>query len=257
MSLEQFSYVIDTVANYTDYVLLHVKGEPLMHKDLKEILSICAKATLNVNITTNGTLLDKNIETLTAYPVRQISVSLHSIYVNAGIDYNTYLQNIMSAYRILNEKTNTLISLRLWNLDETNANNDQRQRNEYIIKYIENEFNLDYSIRTVLSEGKGHLLTDRTFLNIDYEFQWPNLHNDYCNSNGYCYGLKNQLAILCDGTVVPCCLDGEGIINLGNIFSESLETIISSTRSQNIINGFNSRKSTEDLCNHCSYKSRF
>jgi radical SAM protein with 4Fe4S-binding SPASM domain len=66
-----------------------------------------------------------------------------------------------------------------------------------------------------------------------------------------------MLAILADGTVTPCCLDGEGIIALGNLETSSLENIIASSRYRAFLQGMNDRKPTEALCRSCSYKQRF
>ena len=75
--------------------------------------------------------------------------------------------------------------------------------------------------------------------------------------HGYCYGLKDQLAILVDGTVVPCCLDDEGSMKLGNIFEQSLDDIINGERARRIIEGFQKRIAVEELCQKCSYKNQF
>ena len=98
--------------------------------------------------------------------------------------------------------------------------------------------------------------SDNLYLDKQEEFVWPSLDNDYYNEIGTCYALKDQLAILVDGTVVPCCLDSDGVINLGNIYKENLEDIINSNRYQTMKIGFCNRKVTEELCKKCSFKDR-
>ena len=97
-------------------------------------------------------------------------------------------------------------------------------------------------------------LGNNLYLNKDYEFIWPSFNNSLDN-DGFCYGLKTHIGILSDGTVVPCCLDSEGIVNLGNIFLEDLETILTKERTKKIINGFKNNKRIESLCRHCSFKN--
>jgi radical SAM protein with 4Fe4S-binding SPASM domain len=63
--------------------------------------------------------------------------------------------------------------------------------------------------------------------------------------------------VLCDGTVVPCCLDGNGVMALGNIFDTPLSEILSTPRATAIFEGFNRRIAVEELCKHCNYKERF
>ena len=73
----------------------------------------------------------------------------------------------------------------------------------------------------------------------------------------FCHGLRQQIAVLCDGTVVPCCLDSEGQLALGNLFSQPLEEILASPRARAIVDGFSRRTPSEALCRRCGYARRF
>ena len=73
----------------------------------------------------------------------------------------------------------------------------------------------------------------------------------------FCHGLRRQLAVLCDGTVVPCCLDGEGELALGNLFRQELEDILRGERAAAIQAGFDARRPVEALCRRCGYAERF
>ena len=100
-------------------------------------------------------------------------------------------------------------------------------------------------------------LSKNVFLKFDKVFDWPNLKSNSVNENGFCYGLRTQLGILVDGTVVPCCLDNEGQIVLGNIFNQNLEEILNSKLAKNIYDGFSNRKCYAELCKHCGYIQKF
>ena len=100
-------------------------------------------------------------------------------------------------------------------------------------------------------------IAERVFINQDYEFQWPALHEEEDDGKGFCHGLRNQAGILANGTVIPCCLDGEGIINLGNINNDSFSNIIEGERATNIVDGFSRRVAVEELCRKCGYRKRF
>lgn len=142
--------------------------------------------------------------------------------------------------RKINKKT--YFVYRYWTLNETNKNYISLKK---IIKKIYNiELNNEMNIK----------LGNNLYLNKDYEFIWPSFNNSLDN-DGFCYGLKTHIGILSDGTVVPCCLDSEGIVNLGNIFLEDLETILTKERTKKIINGFKNNKRIESLCRHCSFKN--
>lgn len=259
MSIKTFEEILDQIGPYTDYIYLHVKGEPLLHPEIDKFLDLSYEKGLKVNITTNGTLINKAKDKLITKPaLRQINFSLHSFDGNeGGGDKDSYIANIISFTKEALESTNMLISLRLWNLDRDNVTNLQRQRNRHMLEIIEKEFNLAYKVEEKIIPGRGVKISDRLYLNQDYEFKWPSLEEDEDTGSGFCYGLRNQVAILVDGTVVPCCLDGEGVINLGNINNTSFSQIIEGERANNLFNGFSRGKVVEELCKKCGYRKRF
>lgn len=259
MRVEDFERILEQVEPFTDHVYLHLKGEPLLHPNLPELLDLCSKRSLNVNITTNGTLLGKVKEKIIMKPaIRQINISLHSFDANeSGSTMEEYLKGILDFTKEAMEKTNIIIALRLWNLDQSNSTNAERQRNRYLLSLIEEFFKLTYKIEEKITNSRGVKLTERVFLNQDYEFKWPGLQEEDYGSRGSCYGLRDQIGILADGTVVPCCLDGEGIVNLGNIYQQTFSEIIHGERVENILEGFSKRELREELCRRCGYRSRF
>ena len=119
-----------------------------------------------------------------------------------------------------------------------------------ILDYINNKYNTNIEYY----EGyQSTALEDNVFLAFNKEFEWPNMNREVISELGYCYALKDHIGILVDGTVVPCCLDSEGIIKLGNIYNETLEDIINSNRYQNMLNGFKNKHKCEELCKRCNF----
>lgn len=259
MKLQEFSHILEQIKPHTDYIYLHVKGEPFLHPEIDKFLDLSFQKGFKVNITTNGTLIREVKNKIINKPaLRQINFSLHSFDGNEGnSDKDEYVNNIISFTKEALEHTNIIISFRLWNLDEDNLTNLQRERNAHILKIIQREFNLDYKIEERVSPGRGIKIQDRLYLNQDHEFQWPGLDKEEDDGRGFCYGLRNQIAILVDGTVVPCCLDGEGIINLGNVHETNFSKIIESDRAKNIYNGFTRKEAVEELCRKCGYRKKF
>lgn len=244
ISLEKLEKLLTNINDYTDYVYLHVKGEPLLHPNFKEVLDLCEKYNKKVNITTNGTLLKEREKELTHPAVRQINISLHS--ENKKVNY---LQDIFETVGKLKEK---IVIYRFWTMD----NNFLDEKSTEIVNKINYYYDLSPEFVEKVKLEKHIKIRDNLYIDKANEFIWPNLENDHYNEVGTCYALKDQLAILVDGTVVPCCLDSDGIINLGNIYNQSLEEIINSERYQNIKNNFSNRKACEELCKHCSFKDR-
>jgi radical SAM protein with 4Fe4S-binding SPASM domain len=259
MTEATFKQILDQIKPFTDYIYLHVKGEPLLHPQLGCFLDISVEKGFKVNITTNGTLIDKVADTLLIKPaVRQINFSLHSFDGNQQeLSRDSYIDSILNFSRRAILESNAILSLRLWNLDEALLTEDQRKKNLEIIHKIEEHFQLSYKIQGILSEAKALKLGKHVYLNQDYEFQWPDLKAEEDFEKGSCYGLRNQVAILVDGTVVPCCLDGEGIINLGNIHQEKFSNIINGERAENMRLGFCNHTVVEELCRKCGYRKRF
>lgn len=259
MSIELFTYILDQIKDYTDYIYLHVKGEPLLHPDIGRLLDLSHEKGFKVNITTNGTLINRVKDILIKKPgIRQINFSLHSFDGNEmKLDKKEYINNIIGFIKEANGISDIIISMRLWNLEENSVSNAERKRNKDILEIIEREFNLSYRIQEKVQPSRGIMIADRVYLNHEYQFQWPDLSLDEDNGLGFCYGLRNQLAILVDGTVVPCCLDGEGVINLGNIKTNYFSDIIENERARKIYEGFSNRLAVEELCRKCGYRKRF
>ncbi len=259
MKLETFHSILDQIKTYTDYIYFHVKGEPLLHPDIDKFLDICSEKGFKVNITTNGTRINKVKDKLIAKPaLRQVNFSLHSFDGNEGSnDKEEYIDNILSFVQEALDQSEVLISLRLWNLEENNVANLEKKRNNELLETIEKEFKLPYKIQEKVVPGRGVKIADRVYLNQDHQFQWPDLKEQEDDGIGFCYGLRNQIAVLVDGTVVPCCLDGEGVISLGNFSKTPFSEIIESERASSIINGFSRREAVEELCKKCGYRKRF
>ena len=62
MSVGEFEHIINKIHNHTNLVALHVKGEPLLHNKLEDILEVLEKYNLKANITTNGTLIKEKMQ---------------------------------------------------------------------------------------------------------------------------------------------------------------------------------------------------
>lgn len=259
MNIDSFKKTLDEVKPYTDYIYLHLKGEPLLHPNLPEFLDLCAERELKVNITTNGTLLGRIKDKIIGKTyIRQINISLHSFEANEhSITMEEYLKDVLDFTKEALEKTDIIIALRLWNLNPSDASNSERQRNRELLSIIEKYYNLPYKIDEVDAKHRGIKISERLYLNQDIEFKWPSLEEKEYGHKGSCHGLKDQIGILADGTVVPCCLDGEGVVNLGNLHEKSFKSIIEGERAQNILEGFSKGELREELCRKCGYRTRF
>ncbi len=262
IKLETFEEILDKIDPHTNHIYLHVKGEPLLHPKIDLLLDAAHVRGFKVNITTNGTLIAKNRHKLLGKPaLRQMNLSLHSFDGHAGsTDRDGYLADILSFVRDAKQdevSRKVLFSFRLWNLTEDNMTNAARSRNRETLELIEREYGLDYRIEEKVERGKGLKVAENVYLNQDHEFQWPSLTAPEDDGKGFCHALRSHAAILVDGTVVPCCLDGEGVIKLGNVLEQNFSDIVEGERANALVDGFSRREAVEDLCRRCGYRTRF
>lgn len=256
MSVESFEKIIDKIVPYTKHIYLHLMGEPFLNRNLKEFLVVCDKNNIKVNITTNGTLI-KNVKDilLNSKAVRQVNFSLHSFEANdTKITFEEYVDEIINFINLSSEERNIISALRLWNLDaKYKASNNM---NIDILELLKERFNIEDDLRQILNEKNSFKIKNNVYINMGEKFKWPSLKEEEIGERAFCYGLRDHIGILVDGTVVPCCLDSEGSIPLGNIFESNLEEILNSNRAKKIYDGFSNRNAVEELCRKCGFINR-
>lgn len=248
MTAEEFDRVLAKLQGQVNYVYLHVMGEPLLHPQLGTLLALADARGMRVCITTNGTLLSQRGETLlNAANLHKVSVSLHSFEGNDGRDEDeqAYLEGVWSFASKAAEK-GVIVALRLWNDGGADA------RNGEILAFLRAHAAGDWSEK----RDGSFLLQERIYLERAGRFDWPELTAQERGTQ-FCYGLRDQLGVLADGTVVPCCLDHEGDIPLGNLFAQELTEILMSPRACAIREGFSRRAPSEALCRRCGFAARF
>ncbi len=243
---EEFRYLLDRISPWTDYLYFHLMGEPLCHPMLERFLELAGHKGLRVILTTNGTLLSKNRKILLSSPaLHKINVSLHAFEANdLSIPFAQYIRDCLEFGQEAQGKK--IVVYRLWNQGGANELNDQ------IHKWLKESFPEPW-----VTGRQGIAIGNRVFLEYGDKFDWPDLTAQEGAEQMFCYGLRDQIGILCDGTVVPCCLDHDGKLALGNLFQQSMEDILSSEKAQSIYRGFSQRIAVEELCRKCGYARRF
>ena len=258
MNKEEFTYILEQVKPFTDHIYFHLMGEPLLHENIEYFLKESKEKGLHVNLTTNGTLLNKvGYKIINSNAVRQVNISLHSFEANKKtVELEEYLNNVTDFIIKARENSNIICAIRLWNMDSEDLRGENNLNKE-ILKIIEENLGLEFSLSEKLQESNKIKLKDKVYLNMAEKFQWPDIKIDTLGENVFCHGLRNQIGILADGTVVPCCLDSDGNLELGNVFEKTLEDILNGERATNIYNGFSRRVAVESLCQKCGYATRF
>ncbi len=245
MTIEEFEVILDKISGYTEYIYYHLMGEPLTHPDLPEFIEIATKKGFKSMITTNGTLLNQHGDKMLDAGIHKINISVHSFEDGTEEQFENYLKTLVD-FAIKAYNKGVIVVFRLWN------NGFDNGRNHKIIEYLKLNINDNWS-----ENSKGFKLLDKMFLEYGERFSWPDLKADVQGDDVFCYGLRDHIGILSDGTVVPCCLDSDGVIKLGNIFNENLSDILDSKKAKAIKSGFDCRNAVEELCQKCGYAQRF
>lgn len=246
MSVEQFDLVTDRLRGHTDYLYFHLMGEPLLHPELKTLLRLAGEKGFRVMITTNGTLLpERGACLLAASAVHKVNLSLQSFEANPGGQLEAYLAGCID-FAAEAARKGILCEFRLWNRGGLDSLNPK------IREALEAQFPQPWG-----KSRNGWKLAERIWLDPGDRFDWPDLTAQDRGEPCFCYGLRDQIGVLCDGTVVPCCLDHEGDIPLGNLLRQDLDEILASPRVRAIYEGFSRRRAVEELCRRCGYARRF
>lgn len=254
MSVEDFKKVITQAAPLAKEICLHLMGEPLAHPQIKEILKICDENSVKIQLTTNGILIKRYQELLlNSKCIRQVNFSLQSYKDNfPNKDLRQYLIPILGFSLMLQEKRpEVYVNLRLWNVDAESMDNEE------IFQEVEKFYDIEIKRSVDVGNIKSKRIWNRVYLHFDSRFEWPDMEIPYQGDKGRCHGILNHIGIHANGVVVPCCLDKEAQINLGNCLEQDLKEILSSKRAQAMKVGFESNKRVEELCKHCSYITRF
>ena len=241
LTIEEFNTLTDKLRGEINFLYFHLMGEPLLHPRLTEFIAIAREKGFVPIITTNGTLLSK-AHNLTETGLHKIQISLHSQEGNAKENLEEYIRDVME-FSLRAAKNGIIVVLRLWNEGGYNS------KNETIMNHI-----AEHVQRPWTSRYDGWKICENLYLEMDSVFEWPDTERDELSQNeSFCYALRNQIGVLVDGTVVPCCLDHAGAIKLGNLHTQTLGEILSSPRAKAIYDGFTRHEAVEPLCKRCGY----
>ena len=246
MTMAEFDALTDKLQGHTKYIYYHLMGEPLTHPLLPSFIARAKEKGFHSAITTNGTLLATRGEELVKAGVYKVSISVHSFESGTNEDYLRYIGSCLD-FADLASRNGVLVCLRLWNRGYDEG------RNIDTLALMQERF----SGEEWKWSARGARIRDKLHLEYGDRFAWPDLSAPDMGDSVFCYGLKDHFGILVDGSVVPCCLDHNGVITLGNLHEASLDEILTSPRAVSMAKGFSCRKATEELCRRCGYARRF
>lgn len=248
MSESEFDILTDKLCGRTKYLYFHLMGEPMLHPMLPRFIEIARQKGFLPMLTTNGSLISKHGGAILAALPHKINISLHAPAANTAFSDGAYLDRCISFAKDA-ASHGCIVVLRLWNLGTGTDNSE-------ILSRLHSAFTGEWK---EVWGGKSMRLSDRLFLEWGDNFDWPDpsAPERAPSCDAFCYGLRDHIGVLCDGSVVPCCLDADGLLTLGNLFDSELDEILDSTRARAIFDGFSARRAIEPLCRKCGFAKRF
>ena len=257
MPLAFFEHVLEELSAYTKEIAYHMGGDPLALSNLNAYLDMTCKMRFKGMLTTSGYYLrNHDLATLMHPALKQINVSINSYNKNTmSLSFEEYMEPIIKLCQYKHEHNQHLfINLRLWNRDTIQS---ERAFNEKLFVYLEKVFGIPLHVNTLYDEKPRSIrLAEKVLLHFDTYFEWPSLSTPGA-SEGTCLGLSSHFGILSNGVVVPCCLDKDGVMALGDLHVNTLKQILEAPRTKAIVEGFKHHKAVETLCQKCTYKHRF
>lgn len=260
LSEEEFDLLTDRVRGKVCFLYFHLMGEPLLHPLLPQFVTMAREKEFKTVLTSNGTLLHRAMALLDTLP-HKIQLSLHSHESNARGELSEYMDQVMR-FSTQAAGKGTCMVLRLWNQGGMDRENEEVMR--LIEKYVPKPWK---------ERPDGFRLCDNLYLEFDRKFEWPGGGGKAASDDSdgkqeesdgkleaspskskqeyFCKALIKQIGVLSDGSLVPCCLDHDGDVILGNLFHQSLEEILASPRAQALVEGFRHHAATEPLCQSC------
>ena len=260
LSEEEFDLLTDRVRGKVCFLYFHLMGEPLLHPLLPQCVTMAREKGFKTVLTSNGTLLHRAMALLDTLPYK-IQLSLHSHESNARGELSEYMDQVMR-FSTQAAGKGTCMVLRLWNQGGMDRENEEVMR--LIEKYVPKPWK---------ERPDGFRLCDNLYLEFDRKFEWPGGGGKAASDDSdgkqeesddkleaspskskqeyFCKALIKQIGVLSDGSLVPCCLDHDGDVILGNLFHQSLEEILASPRAQALVEGFRHHAATEPLCQSC------
>ena len=250
LSEQEFETLTDRLTDRVKFLYFHLLGEPLLHPSLPHFIMRAWEKGFYPILTTNGSLLAEKGETLLKSLPYKISISLHAPAANTAFCDPTYFDTCI-AFAKRAAADGCITVLRLWNIG-----GEGEEQNNAILQKLHAAFPGEWPPS---HRESVRLSRDRVFLEWGEHFEWPDPAAPAVppDTDIFCHALRDQIGVLCDGTVVPCCLDADGNLPLGNLFEAPLQEILDSPRARALYDGFTVHRATEELCRRCDYAGRF
>lgn len=250
-NLDLFKKVIDENKKHLINIILHFQGEPLLHKQLGEMIKYARKNRIYTEFSTNGQLLAENIEMIKSAKPDKIIISLD------GITQETY-----NKYRVNGDITKVFKSLeKLSELKRRDCPQIELQflvfsHNEnqiFKIKKLKSQYRIDkINLKTAqIYDSSQIAMLPKNDKYSRYKIEGENftMKSDLPN---YCRRIIFGSVITWDGKLVPCCFDKDANFIIGDAVKQSINQIRNTEKYKLFIKSVFSQRNKIDMCKNCT-----
>ena len=217
--LELYEKILHQIAPTTYLITLHGWGEPLMHKNLPEIIRLANKKRICTVVTTNGSIL--NAELSGKIISSKLDCLIFSIDGSSEESYQTYRRG--GKYSEILNNLKELISMK----KEMGSSTPFIEWQFLVFKH--NEHELSYVKKIARETGVDNLVFLPAYTeDSDYDASDPKYRlpkTSPLSKPSDCKHLWTTLTFHWNGVVVPCCYDYPETAQFGNLHKDSFRDI--------------------------------
>ena len=245
LSFEHFKKVLDSGS--FRYVGLHGWGEPMLNKHLFEIIAYAESKRVSTNITTNGTLIQKNMDHIFSSGLKEIAF---------GVYDQALLSRVLPQIEdMVNEKRKRRSRLPKTYLDIT-MYKDNRDQIPDLLKFVRelgidavifhrlfNAYNVDPALEYLSNKEEHDLFKEirQMCKSLNLEFYLPPKHSYPCRV------VKYSIFVSAACEVSPCCFLPE--FGLGNALGKGVGELMRTRGYRNFARNMKSHP----VCSRCQW----
>lgn len=255
MTFQEFKQYLGGFVYTLEYVTLFHFGEPLLNRELPQMVSYCTEYQIVTQISTNGMLLTEDItKKLFSAGLGRLIFSIDTydgdIYPRYRVngDFSTVVENIKMAVRVKKSMNSDTVIVAQYML--MNENEDIERMKDHGKK-----LGVDEVLIKTIGIGTSVKEQEKAYSFLPHNEKYSRYRTNTVESkfNEYrCDYVRKRMVLCSDGTVLPCCRDQESEYLLGQCSAEvSLKNIWNNKKSVDFRKATNDNITNLTMCGRC------
>lgn len=255
ISFNAFKQIIDELGKYLYVVGPFNLGEPLLHKEIFNMISYAQKKNITTVISTNGILLTKDIVSkIIESGLEELFISIDAAtektynIMRPGGDFAVLIENIkflVQEKKKRKSKTPYIIAQMVVTKYNENEVNDFKKMTDDlgVDRYLLSDFWEQYLGNSSAEEETVHFYPAQE--------KYKNLGNTDLLVKDTCRWAWSGSVINWDGTVIPCCYDYNETYIIGNIFKDGFKQLWNNVKYRRLRQEIKKGRKNIPLCKKC------